>query len=262
MIFQSSVRITMCFVALRNERSAVSSFADRIVARRPISASSKKKMLPFRRIGEKRPSPRSDSSRSARTIWSKPASSAAETMDRTSSLSSWGKAPTHTRRSMGASPAIDLVERGAVEDHSGDRPRHADRILRLEDVSAHGDTDGTTGECSFDHLEGRAIRVQFRTTCDDDRDRTAPNDLLERLRRAGVERLHDIGTQLGPDARHMLHDVDIVRVLNLRPARIHHREERKAESIACRRGRPEVFDHSVVVLTTEVHVDADRVGAV
>src|SRR5438128_11434982 len=188
MIFQSSVRITTCFVVLRNERSAVSSFADRIVARRPISASSKEKMLPFRRIGEKRPSPWSDSSRSASTISSKPASSAAETIDRTSSLSSWGKAPTHTRRSR-ASPAIDLVERGAVEDHSGDCPRHADRILRLEDVSAHRDTDRTTGERSFDHLEGRALRVQFRPSRDDDGDGTSPDDLLKCLRCPGVKRL-------------------------------------------------------------------------
>src|SRR5207245_10710156 len=261
MIFQSSVRTTTCFVTPFNPRTEISSFADRIIARRPISAPSKRKMWSFRKIGEKRPRPRTDSSRFARTISSKPASSAAETIDRTSSLSSWGKAPTHTRRSR-ASPAIDLVDRGPIENHAGDRPRHADRILRLEDVPPHRDANGATGERSFDHLECRPIRVQFRPSRDDDGDGTSPDDLLECLRCPGVKRLHDISAEFRADTGHVLHDIDIVRVLDLRPARIHNREEGEGEKLACRRGRREVFYYSVVVLAAKIHMDAHRVGAV
>src|SRR5438093_1337987 len=146
--FQGSSRTTTCFVAPRMARTRGSSFAERIVASRPTSASPRTNVLPFRRIGEKRPS------------------------------------------------------RG--RDSSG----------------------------------------------------------LERFRRCRVRRLNEVGTELGALAGRVLHHLDVVGIPDGRPTRVHHREERDAEAIAIRRRGPEVFDHAVVVLTTEVHVNADRVRAV
>ena len=58
----------------------------------------------------------------------------------------------------------------------------------------------------------------------------------------------------------MLDDVDIVGILHVRSAGIHHRQERQAKSAASPRGRPQVREHPVIVVPAEIHVDADRVG--
>src|SRR2546426_2514021 len=79
---------------------------------------------------------------------------------------------------------------------------------------------------------------------------------------SGVRRLDEVGTELGAHAGRMLHDLDAVGIPDGRPTRVHHCEERDAEAIAIRRRGPEVLDHAIVVLTAEVHVDADCVRAV
>src|SRR2546421_23359 len=96
----------------------------------------------------------------------------------------------------------------------------------------------------------------------DDGDGASPADFAERLSRAGVRRLDDVGSELRTHAGRVPHDVDVIRVTEGRATRVHHREEREAEAITVRRRGPEVAEHSVVVLASEVYVDAHCVRAV
>src|SRR5206468_4311374 len=99
------------------------------------------------------------------------------------------------------------------------------RILRLEDVPADRDACGAACDRTLDHAEGCPIRVELGPAGDEDRDRATANDLPERVARTGVDRLDDIGTEFRADSGHVLYDVDIVGILDVRSAGIHHRQE-------------------------------------
>src|SRR2546427_7769439 len=102
----------------------------------------------------------------------------------------------------------------------------------------------------------------FRPARHDDGDGASPDDFAERLSRAGVRRLDDVGSELRTHAGRVPHDVDVIWVTEGRATRVHHREEREAEAITVHRRGPEVAEHSVVVLASEVYVDAHCVRAV
>src|SRR5207253_8130104 len=120
-----------------------------------------------------------------------------------------GKGPHPYRAIQGASPAIAVVRRCAFEEDAGDRPRHADRILRLEDVPADRDACGPARDRTLDHPEGRPIRIELRPAGDEDWHRATANDLPERVARTRVDRLDDVGAEFRADPGHVLDDVDI-----------------------------------------------------